>query len=122
MRDTADAEWADFAPFQEWAAAAGYASGLSLDRRDNDLGYSPSNCRWITMKEQQRNKSDTVLVTAWGETKCVAAWVEDARCQCGYIALAGRIKKGMDPETAIVTPPWQHPDSPNRRFKGIDPP
>lgn len=27
----------------------------TLDRKDNDLGYSFSNCRWVTWKEQQNN-------------------------------------------------------------------
>jgi hypothetical protein len=30
--------------------------GLTLDRRDNDSGYGPSNCRWATRSEQNKNR------------------------------------------------------------------
>jgi hypothetical protein len=32
-------------------------AGLTLDRINNDQGYSPSNCRWATRAEQDKNKS-----------------------------------------------------------------
>jgi hypothetical protein len=44
-----------------------YEYGLSLDRKDVNGNYSKENCRWITMKEQNRNRRDNVFIdTEWG--------------------------------------------------------
>lgn len=54
---TVCAEWRNsFQAFHDWAIGAGYADTLSLDRIDNDKGYSPENCRWATAKEQRHNQ------------------------------------------------------------------
>jgi AP2 domain. len=50
-------EWRKgFVAFHDWALANGYGESLTIDRVDNDLGYSPNNCRWVTMLEQGHNK------------------------------------------------------------------
>ena len=49
-------EWfRNYDAFKEWSMANGYTDELTLDRRDNDKGYSPDNCRWTTKLVQQRN-------------------------------------------------------------------
>ena len=56
-------EWSDYRKFKEWAMANGYADNLTIDRIDNDGLYAPENCRWITQKEQCRNKRNTHVFT-----------------------------------------------------------
>ena len=55
-------EWRyDFWAFADWAMENGYRDGLTIDRKDNDKGYSPDNCRWITRYEQNQNKRNIPL-------------------------------------------------------------
>lgn len=46
----------DFSAFCEWALENGYADDLTIDRKNNDRGYCPENCRWATRAEQNQNK------------------------------------------------------------------
>lgn len=69
-------EWHDARKFCEWALENGYKEGMQLDRIDNDGNYEPSNCRWVTSKENSRNRRNTVYLTLNGVTKCVAEWCE----------------------------------------------
>lgn len=45
--------------FDEWALANGYEPGLCIDRIDNDQGYRPDNCRWVTVCQNNRNRGAT---------------------------------------------------------------
>ena len=70
-------EWHDPNCFIDWAEANGYQIGLQLDRKDNDSWYSPENCRFITPKENSRNRRNTKYLTINNDTKCVAEWCEE---------------------------------------------
>jgi hypothetical protein len=50
-------EWLhNFQAFYDWAMVNGYKDDLTIDRIDSNKGYSPHNCRWVTMAEQNKNK------------------------------------------------------------------
>lgn len=60
-------EWLNsFTSFYEWALCNGYADDLTLERIDVSSDYSPSNCRWIPMVEQAKNKTRTISVVING--------------------------------------------------------
>lgn len=113
---TVCAEWRDFMAFATWATLSGYRDGLSIDRIDAGRGYSPDNCRWVTMREQQRNKRTNRIITAWGETKCLTDWALDARCHVSPATIKCRLGKGMAAEQAISGPRTTRLSSP--RFQG----
>lgn len=50
--------------------------GMSLDRKNNDKGYSKANCQWSTASTQMRNRRNSVLATHLGLTKPLMEWVE----------------------------------------------
>lgn len=43
-------------------------AGLLLDRVDGNLGYSPSNCRWVTPTQSNRNKKDNIFCSYKGRS------------------------------------------------------
>lgn len=51
-------------PFIEWGVINGWQPGLEIDRIENDKGYSPENCRFVTNKEQAANRRPRVLTEA----------------------------------------------------------
>lgn len=96
-------EWrSNFRVFAEWSKSNGYRNGLQIDRIDNNCGYSPTNCRWVDCKTNSRNRRDNILLTAFGETKCIAEWVEDPRCVICETALRYRVNSGWDHKEAIT--------------------
>lgn len=45
-----------FQNFYDWSMENGYSDNLTIDRIDNNKGYFPENCRWVTQYIQNRNK------------------------------------------------------------------
>lgn len=65
--------------------------GYSIERRNNDKGYSPDNCYWATQAEQNRNKRTTRKYTHGGVTLCLKDWSD--RCTIRYDKLRKRLTK-----------------------------
>ena len=60
-------EWSEYIPFAKWARENGYNDDLSIDRINVNGNYEPSNCRWVTEKEQHNNKRTNRVVEYMGE-------------------------------------------------------
>lgn len=95
-------EWDDYEKFEEWAMTNGYEEGLTIDRINNDKGYSPDNCRWATYKEQANNTRNTRRFTVDGETKTASEWSEMYGVPNYEIFF--RINHGWTEEEAIKIP------------------
>ena len=94
-------EWRDFANFL--ADMGERPEGMSLDRINNDGGYSKSNCRWASRKEQQLNQRRTRWLTIGGETKPLAVWARESGL---YPCLVRNriVNRGWSHKRAITTP------------------
>lgn len=86
-------EWHDFNAFYKWALESGYAEGLTIERKNVDLGYSPGNCTWATRAEQARNRQNSVKITYGGKTMILQDWAAETGINAKTIQ--NRIKKGM---------------------------
>ena len=74
--------------------------GCSIDRIDNEKGYSPDNCRWSSSKQQNRNRRNNVMLTIDGESKTVAEWCENpSAASDGNIYY--RIERGWSAKEAV---------------------
>lgn len=68
-------EWRnDYVAFRKWALSNGYKDGLTIDRKNNNLGYFPDNCKWSTYLEQENNKSNNHKVIYNGVELNVSQW------------------------------------------------
>lgn len=86
--------WADMGPT--------YERGLDLDRRDNEAGYSPENCRWVTRKVNNRNKRDSRYVETSLGKMTVAELSE--KTGIGVTTLHYRLNHGVTGDSLLTTP------------------
>lgn len=83
---------ADMAPAHE--------PGLQLDRIDNDGPYSPSNCRWVTKSENNRNTRRNRVIGYAGQSRCISEWTE--ALGLGPAAISNRLNRGWPVARALT--------------------
>lgn len=96
-------EWLhDPSAFIEHILSLGWfvSSGLSIDRINNDLGYSPENVRLATPTMQSRNSRRVTSVELNGKTASLAEWSEILGIP--YSRIQSRIYRGWSPERALT--------------------
>lgn len=96
-------EWREYGAFRAWAVSNGYKEHLTLDRKNTNEGYTPSNCRWVSTIVQQNNKRSNHLLTYDGKTFDIAEWA--AITGIRYSTLRSRVYLlGWSNEKALTTP------------------
>jgi hypothetical protein len=86
--------------FSNFAADMGERPyGTTLDRKDNEKGYSPDNCKWSTRVEQERNKRSNRRLIVEGVSRTVAEWAELLGIRANTITL--RLRRGWPVERAL---------------------
>ena len=88
--------------FYEWALNHGYRDDLTIDRIDNSKGYFAENCRWVSIKVQNNNKTNNHYITYKGKTQSLADWCNELHLN--YNAVRSRINiYNWDVEKALET-------------------
>lgn len=73
--------------------------GFTIERKDNNSGYDPGNCRWASRQDQSMNTSNVHLITIDGITLTRRQWA--IRRGINYQTVVGRINRGVSPEAAL---------------------
>ena len=95
-------EWQDYNSFKKWSMDNGYQDDLTIDRINPTQGYCPQNCRWISIKEQQSNRTNNHLITFQSRTLTLQQWGEELGIK--WTTLYGRLNRGWSIEKALSTP------------------
>jgi hypothetical protein len=87
--------------FEVFLADMGEApKGLTLDRKDNNKGYSPENCAWATRSQQTYNSTHMVYIEHEGETKALKRWQQEMNVKPSQYY--SRLKKGWSVKEALL--------------------
>lgn len=95
-------DWDDFQKFYDWSYENGYKDNLTIDRIDNNKGYSPENCRWVTYRGQANNKTNNRYLTYNNETHTLGEWSEITGIKLSTIW--ARLNRGWTAEETLTSP------------------
>lgn len=93
-------EWLDYFNFENWALKNGYKTGLTIDRIDVNGNYCQENCRWMSLREQARNKRNNRFIEFNNEKKPLIVWCEEL--DLSYSAVVFRLNNGWSIEKALT--------------------
>lgn len=86
--------------FVQWAISTGYKKGMSIERKDNEKGYSPDNCCWIPRGDQNYNKRNTHWVIWEGKKISLAKLIKEKGLSFGMVGK--RLERGWSVSDAIT--------------------
>jgi len=89
--------WDDFANFL--ADMGEKPEGMTIERIDTNGDYEPGNCKWATMKDQNRNRRSTIYIDRNGVNLCVKDWAD--RLGINPDRIYQKIRAGMTPQKAL---------------------
>ena len=95
-------EWMTFSNFYAWSTENGYSETLTLDRKDNNDGYNPQNCRWVDTVIQANNKRNNRILKLNEESHTAAEWSRILNVP--YKSLHRRISLGWSDERILTQP------------------
>jgi len=75
---------------------------MTIERKDNSKGYSPSNCVWATMMTQARNKRNNHVINYQGREWCITDLAKEFGMS--IVTLGYRLKHWGSLERALTTP------------------
>ena len=101
-------EWADsFVAFKTWAISAGWHKGLQIDRIDNNKGYCPENCRFVTARENSNNRQKTLYID--GVPSSLYFDTHDHHPSVNYRTFYSRYwRRHWELEKSLLTPSSSH--------------
>src|SRR5690606_7588159 len=99
---------------EKWTGSDGFGAFITdmgnrpsplhqIYRIDNNGNYEPGNCRWVTSKDNGRNKRNNRLVTIDGDTMPVSSWAEMPGA-VGKYRIFSRLNMGWDHRSAVFHP------------------
>ena len=98
-----DDSWRNsFYNFFLWATKNGFSPELTIDRINPNGDYTPDNCRWATINEQNNNKTSNNKITINGETDTITNWCR--RFKINRQSVYKRLYRGWDIIRAITEP------------------
>jgi hypothetical protein len=86
-------EWGYYSKFCVWAYLSGYSPILTIERKDVNGNYEPSNCCWVTQSEQAKNKQNTIRPICNGMELEIEGWDEFSSDKKKRII--SKLEKGM---------------------------